>query len=63
MRGADAPILPAMLTAANNWRSTAAGAGVDLVQINAVMPDGRTCILTWDPEAIAPDTGDWVIDT
>lgn len=67
MRGTDAPILPQMLTAVTNWRTVAAAAGVDLVQVNVVLPDNRTVVLSWGADEIdngdGTRSGDWVIDT
>lgn len=55
------------VNAANDWRDTAAAAGVDLFQVNATFPDGRPVVLKWDEDAI--DNGDgtwsgaWVVET
>lgn len=67
MRGTDTPILSQLLNAAGNWRNAADGEGVSLVQINAIFPDGKAVVLSWDAEAIdngdGTFVGDWIVDT
>jgi hypothetical protein len=65
MIGSESALLGQIVNAANNWRTTATGAGVKLSQLNLVLPDGRGLVLIWDDHAKdngdGTFTADWVV--
>lgn len=62
MIGSETNLLGQIVNAANNWRTTANGVGVDLTQINYKLPDGRGLILAWDERAKDNKDGTWTAD-
>jgi hypothetical protein len=65
MLGSQMNILEAVLGFINNAIITHQVDGVQIIQVNILMPDGRATTLSWDSQAKEnPDgtfTGDWVI--
>lgn len=65
MLGSQMNILEAVLGFINNAISSHKVDGVQIVQVNVLMPDGRAATLSWDPQARdngdGTFTGDWVI--
>ena len=67
MQGHNVDILTQFITKATDWRTTGETVGVELVQYNAIFPDGSTVVLTWDPNAGVQNAdgtypGDWIVD-
>jgi hypothetical protein len=54
--GSQVDELSQAVTAATDWRNTAAGVGISLTQINWVFPDGRSVVFSWDV-----DNNEWQI--
>lgn len=65
MHGNAVDTLQQFVTKASDWRTTGETVNVEIVQYNAIFPDGSTVVLTWDPQAIdngdGTFTGDWIV--
>lgn len=65
MLGSQMQILEAVLGFINNAISTHQVDGVQIVQVNILMPDGRATTLSWDAQAKEKSDGtfegDWII--
>ncbi len=58
MLGKHADLLKSLVAAATTWRTQALAQGVELTQVNAVMPDGKPVTLFYAVEQV-----DWHVDT